>query len=67
MFSITRIKDSRQQPTELVRHQSGELDGRDVRRANSHACRGELVKIKSVSSQELPVSTKDHCLQDTRL
>ena len=67
MFSITRIKDSRQQPTELVRHQSGELDGRDVRRANSHACRGELVKIRSVDSQELPVSTKDHCLQDRKI
>ena len=67
MFSITRIKDSRQQPTELVRHQSGELDGRDVRRANSHACREELIKIKSVESQELPGSTKNYCLQDRKI
>ena len=67
MFSITRIKDSRQQPTELVRHQSGELDGRDVRRANSHACREELIKIKSVENQELPGSTKNYCLQDRKI
>ncbi len=72
MFDITKITN-RQQPgkAEVIAgpdcSKSGELHGRDVRQANSHACSGEPVKIKPVDSQELSGSTKDHCLQDRKI
>ena len=72
MFDITKITN-RQQPgkAEVIAGpgspKSGELHGRDVRQANSHACCGEPVRIKPVGSQELSGSTKDHCLQDRKI
>ena len=71
MFDITKITN-RQQPgeAEVIAEpgcpKSGELHGRDVRQAKSHACCGEPVKIKSVGSQELSGGTKAHCLQDRK-
>ena len=71
MFDITKMTD-RQQPgkAEVIAGQgcskSGELHGRDVRQADSHACCGEPVKVKPVDSQELSGGTKDHCLQDRK-
>ena len=52
MFSTTKEIVFLRQPnkyetiSEPDYHQSGELDGRDVRRANGQACCGEPVKIK---------------------
>ena len=58
MFDITKITN-RQQPgkAEVIAEpgcpKSGELHGRDVRQANSHAYCGEPVKIKPVGSLEV--------------
>ena len=73
MFSTTKEIVCQRQPNKYETipepdyHQSGELDCRDVRRVNNYGCRGELVQIKPVDSQELPGSTKASCLQDRKI
>ena len=73
MFSTTKEIVFLRQPNKYETipepdyHQSGELDGRDVRRVNNYGCRGELVKIKPVDSQEILGSTKASCLQDRKI
>ena len=72
MFSITKTTDrQRSHEAGMIAGpsypKSGKLHGRDVRRANSHACCGEPVKVKSGDSQELSGSTKDYCLQDREI
>ena len=72
MLSIIKTTDPQQfHEAETIAglgyHQSGKLEGRDVRRANSHACCGEPVEIKSGDSQELSGNTKGYCLQDRKI